>query len=393
MVGSGIEDDRMKTERSQTDINGVPLLDLKGQYESIKNEIDEAISRVVDIQRFIMGPEVEALEEEIGRYCGTKHAVGVSSGTDALIVSLMALDISSGDEVITSPFTFFSTVGSILRLGASVIFADIDPDTFNIDPVKVERLITDKTKAIIPVHLFGQCADMDPLLKMAKKNSVPIVEDAAQAIGARYRGRSAGSMGTTGCFSFFPSKNLGAFGDGGMVTTNDGDLADRIKLLRNHGSETKYVHKMLGGNFRLDSIQAAVLRVKLRYLDSWSEKRHANATYYTKRLQFAGLDGTKIVTPSIIHENHVFNQYVIRAEERDRLREFLTANGVGTEIYYHTPIHLQECVNDGRFRAGDLPIAEEACSSVLALPIFPELSEAQKDYIVETIEQYYRRRP
>jgi len=380
----------MKSKKNHAIIDSVPLLDLKGQYMSIKDEIDAAISRVVESQRFIMGPEVEALEEEIAEYCGARYAVGVSSGTDALIVSLMALGISSGDEVITSPFTFFATVGSVLRLGASVTFADIDPVTFNIDPAQVERLITENTKAVIPVHLYGQCADMDPLLKIAEENSVPMLEDAAQAIGARYRGRSAGTMGTTGCFSFFPSKNLGAFGDAGMVTTNDDDLAERIRLLRNQGAETKYLHKALGGNFRLDAMQAAVLRVKLQHLDSWSDKRRANAAFYTERLQDSGLAGTKIVTPSIVQENHVFNQYVIRAEDRDGLREFLSANGVGTEIYYHTPMHLQECVNDGRHKAGDLPVAEEACGSVLALPIFPELSDAQKDYIVNTIEQYYR---
>ncbi len=379
----------MKSKKNHTIIDSVPLLDLKGQYMSIKDEIDAAMSRVVESQRFIMGPEVEALEEEIAEYCGARYAVGVSSGSDALIVSLMALGISSGDEVITSPFTFFATVGSILRLGASVTFADIDPVTFNIDPAQVERLITEKTKAVIPVHLYGQCADMDPLLKIAEESSVPMLEDAAQAIGARYRGRTAGTMGATGCFSFFPSKNLGAFGDAGMVTTNDKNLADRIRLLRNQGAETKYAHKVLGGNFRLDAIQAAVLRVKLRHLDSWSDKRRANAAFYTERLQDSGLVGTKIVTPSIVHENHVFNQYVIRAEDRDGLREFLGANGVGTEIYYHTPLHLQECVNDGRHKTGDLPVAEEACASVLALPIFPELSDAQKDYIVNTIEQYY----
>lgn len=382
-------EERIAPVAAETPITEVPLLDLKTQYRSIKDEVRSAIDRVVEDQRFILGPEVEAFEREIAEYCGSKFAIGVSSGTDALLVSLMALGVSPGDEVVTTPFTFFATVGTILRVGATPVFADIDPGTFNIDPAKLRGCITSKTKAIIPVHLFGQCAEMDPISAIARERGIPIIEDAAQAIGAKYKGRCAGNLGTLGCFSFFPSKNLGGFGDGGMVTTSDEYLADQIRIIRNQGAKPKYHHRMVGGNFRLDAIQAAVLRVKLKRLDDWSERRRANAAFYTKRLQETGLSPARVVTPTIVHQAHVFNQYVIRAEERDGLKEFLKANGVGTEIYYPSPMHLQECLMDRGHKKGDFPVTEMACQSALALPIYAELTESQKEYVVSKIGEYY----
>jgi len=384
------EDGVVKADSLNTSTRKVPLLDLKRQYATIRDEVDAAIKRVIDSQHFILGPEVEALEKEIAEYCGCSHAVGVTSGTDALLVSLMALGIGPGDEVITTPFTFFATVGSILRVGAKVVFADIDPQTFNIDAAKVEKAVTEKTRAIMPVHLFGQSADMNPILAVAQKHNVSVIEDAAQAIGTNYLGRKVGSMGTVGCFSFFPSKNLGAFGDGGIITVNDGDLAQRMRVIRNQGAQPKYFHKVVGGNFRLDAIQAAVLRVKLKRLDSWMEGRRANAQFYTRRFLELGLAGTKIVTPSIAFERHVFNQYVIRAEDRDGLKDFMSEKGVGTEIYYPKAMHLQECVRHNGYKEGDFPESERAASSVLALPIFPELSDDEKEYVVSAINEFYK---
>ncbi len=370
-------------------VNAVPLLDLKIQYLSIKDEVREAIDRVLESQQFILGPEVEALEREIAEYCGCRFAVGVSSGTDALLVALMALGVSSGDEVVTTPFTFFATVGSILRVGAVPVFADIDPVTFNIDPREVGKAITSKTKAIMPVHLFGQSADMGPILAMAEDHGLAVIEDAAQAIGAEYKGKRAGSTGAVGCFSFFPSKNLGAFGDGGISTTNDEQLAEKMKIIRNQGSKPKYFHKVVGGNFRLDALQAAVLRVKLKHLDSWSEERRANAAYYTRRFEELGILHEKLTPPPVAFERHVYNQYVIRAENRDGLKDFLTSRGIATEIYYPLALHLQECVKDPSYREGEFPISEEAARSVLALPIYPELSLEQKEYVVSTIAEFY----
>ena len=372
------------------EIKEVKLLDLRRQFSTIKPEIMEAITGVVESQHFIGGPQVEALEREVAEYCGSSHAIGVSSGTDALVVSLMALGVSAGDEVITTPFTFFATVGSILRLGAKPVFADIDPYTFNLDPRRLEDLITPRTKAIIPVHLFGQCAEMDALLEVANRRGIAVVEDAAQAIGASYGGKKAGTLGTLGCFSFFPSKNLGAFGDGGMVVTDDDGLAQKIRIIRNQGAKPKYFHAVVGGNFRLDAIQAAVLRVKLRHLDSWSEKRRSNAAYYTERFEQSGLAGEAIVTPSIVHEKHVFNQYVIRAERRDALKKYLYDNGIGTEVYYPCPMHLQECLKDYGHERGNFPYSEAATDSVLALPVFPELSQAEMDFVISKIEAFYR---
>jgi dTDP-4-amino-4,6-dideoxygalactose transaminase len=376
--------------KSSSPVTKVPLLDLRSQYQSVRDEVRTAMDRVLESQQFILGPEVEALEEEIAQYCGCKYAIGVSSGTDALLVSLMALGVTSGDEVLTTPFTFFATVGSVLRLGASVAFADISSESFNIDPAELEKNLRAGTKAIMPVHLFGQSADMEPILHVAEKHGVPVIEDAAQAIGSEYHGHRVGSMGAVGCFSFFPSKNLGAFGDGGMVTTNDSHLARRIKMLRNHGSATKYDHEILGGNFRLDALQAAVLRVKLKHLDSWSAKRGKNAAFYTRRFRELGLAGKQIIPPVVVHERHIYNQYVIRAEERDRLREFLGSKGVATEIYYPKALHLQSCMPEGRYREGDFPVTEAACASVMALPIFPELTVDQKEYVVSTIAEFYR---
>jgi UDP-2-acetamido-3-amino-2,3-dideoxy-glucuronate N-acetyltransferase len=376
----------------ETQVESVPLLDLKSQYRTIRAEVRAEIDRVLESQQFILGRDVETLEEEIAQYCGCKYAIGVSSGTDALLVSLMALGVSSGDEVITTPFTFFATVGAIVRLGATPVFADIRPDTFNIDPAHVEEAMTEKTKAIMPVHLFGQCADMGPLLDLAYKHGVPVIEDAAQAIGAEFEGRRAGSMGTLGCFSFFPSKNLGAFGDGGMITTNDQALAQSIKVMRNQGASPKYYHPVVGGNFRLDAIQAAILRVKLKYLETWTSKRRENAAYYNQRFAESGLAGTQVVPPKVVHERHIYNQYVIRAQDRDGLRDFLRAKNVGTEIYYPRPIHLQECLAQAGHKEGDFPISERASESVLALPIYPELSRRQQDYVVNQIAEFYAKR-
>jgi dTDP-4-amino-4,6-dideoxygalactose transaminase len=372
-------------------VRRVPLLDLKIQYSAIEDEVKEAVERVMKSQMFILGPEVESLEHEVAEYCGSKYAVGVSSGTDALLASLMALGVSAGDEVITTPFSFFATVGAILRVGAKAVFVDIEEDTFNISPDQVEKAIGPRTKALMPVHLFGQCAEMDPLLEIARRHGIAVIEDAAQAIGAEYKGRRAGSMGTFGCFSFFPSKNLGAFGDGGMVTTNDRDLAEKIKILRNQGSEPKYHHKVIGGNFRLDAIQAAVLRVKLKYLDQWSEKRHSNASFYTTGLREPWALDARISPPRIKHERHIFNQYVIRVEERDRLRDYLQHNGVATEIYYPKSLHHQECVVGVLDGQGPYPVSEEASEHVLALPIYPELTDNEKEYVLTTIKGFYEK--
>ncbi len=362
----------------------VPLLDLKLQFDEIAEEIRGAIDEVLQTQRFILGPVVTAFEKEIAGYCGAKHAVGVSSGTDALLVSLMALDIGPGDEVITTPHTFFSTAGSISRVGAKPVFADIDPRTFNIDPNKVEGVVSEKTKVIIPVHLFGQCADMDPILEVAREHNLKIIEDAAQAIGAQYKGRNAGTMGDLGCFSFFPSKNLGGFGDGGMVVTDNAGLAEKISMLRSHGGKPKYYHSIIGGNFRLDALQAAILRVKLRHLDEWTKKRRQNAAVYDSL--FSSL---RVETPYIEPYNFsIYNQYVIRVARRDELIAHLTGKGIGTEIYYPLPLHLQKCYEHLGYRRGDFPEAEKAAAESLAIPIYPELTEAQQRYVVEQIASF-----
>lgn len=355
-------------------MDAVPLLDLKAQYASIRGEIREALDRVMDSQQFILGPEVEAFEKEIADYCGCRYAVGVSSGTDALLVVLMALGIQPGDEVITPAFSFFATAGAIARLGARPVFVDIDPQTFNIDPEAIELCITPRTKAILPVHLFGQMADMDAINAIAAKNNLPVIEDAAQAIGAERGGKRAGSAGDAGCLSFFPSKNLGAFGDAGMVTTNDAALAERVRMLRMHGFSSRYVNALLGGNFRLDAMQAAVLRVKLRYLDQWTEARQRNAAEYRKLLATRPqASGGGVGLPLERPGRHVYNQFVIRHSRRDELMAALKQDGIGCEIYYPVPSHLQPCFAELGYLPGDFVESERASRECLALPIYPEL--------------------
>jgi dTDP-4-amino-4,6-dideoxygalactose transaminase len=367
----------------------VPLLDLQAQYATIRGEIRAAIDRVCDTQYFIMGPEVKALEEEISVFCGSRHAVGVSSGTDALLAALMAIGLQPGDEVITTPFTFFATVGAIVRLGGRPVFADIDPETFNIDSAQALSKISRRTKAIIPVHLFGQCADMDPLLKAANEHHIHVIEDAAQAIGAHdEKGRQAGTLGDIGCFSFFPSKNLGAFGDGGMVVTNDEKLAETLHLLRIHGAKPKYYHKIVGGNFRLDALQAAILRVKLKYLKGWSERRRQVAIRYRGLFEEMGL--LRWVTLLKDSPGHIYHQFVARFPDRDRLQSFLHDRGIETAIYYPVSLHLQECFRDLGCRQGDFPHAESAAHDSLALPIYPEITEAQQAYVAGQISEFYR---
>ncbi len=365
----------------------VPLLDLKSQYYKIKDEIHAAIDGVLETQHFIMGPEVSSLEEEIAVYSNCKYGVGVTSGTDALLIALMALDIKSGDEIITTPYTFFATAGVIHRVGAKAVFVDIDEDTYNIDPRQIEQAITDKTKAIIPVHLYGQCAAMDPILEIAQRRNLAVIEDAAQAIGAEYKEKRAGSMGLMGCFSFFPSKNLGGFGDGGMVVTNDEELNHKLKMLRMHGSEPKYYHSIVGGNFRLDAIQAAIVRVKLKYLDSWTKARQENAARYNDLFKKAGLDHN-IKLPVIQQNRHIFNQFIISVSKRDELKECLTKHNIGTEIYYPVPMHLQKCFEYLDYKKGDFPISEKAADSTLALPIYAELTAEQQEYVVNCIASF-----
>jgi len=375
----------------------VPLLDLKAQYASIKQEIRAAVDDVFDSQYFILGPKVKELEQEIARYSETSYALGVSSGTDALLISLMALGIEPGDEIITTPFTFFSTAGVISRLNATPKFVDIDPDTFNMDPEKLESAITRRTKAVIPVHLFGQCADMDPILEVSSKYGLPVIEDAAQSIGAQYKHRKAGSMAEFGVFSFFPSKNLGGAGDGGMVITRESALYDKLQVLRVHGARSKYYHKIVGGNFRLDSLQAAVLLVKLKYLDSWSEKRRKNAALYNRLFAQSGLIERGIIkTPVEAYKDsgdrnhHIYNQYTLRTRSRDKLQEYLKEQGVSTAIYYPLPLHLQECFKDLGYLKGDFPEAEKASGSVISLPVYPELTDEKQEYIVEKISGFFK---
>jgi dTDP-4-amino-4,6-dideoxygalactose transaminase len=363
----------------------VPLLDLQAQYRPLRDALLAAITRVCDSQRFILGSEVDALEHELAQALGARHAVAVSSGTDALLSALMALRIGPGDEVITSTYSFFATAGCIARVGATPKLVDIDPATCNLAPDAVGAAITPRTRAIIPVHLYGLCADMDPILEIATGANVAVIEDAAQAIGATYKGRQAGTIGTVGCFSFFPSKNLGAFGDGGLVTSNDDGLAHEIRLLRNHGAEPKYFHTRIGGNFRLDALQAAVLRVKLPHLARWSEMRRANAARYGSLFAAAGLTERVTLPIEPVGYRHIFNQYVVRVPNRDRVRAALTAAGIGTEIYYPVPFHLQACFAALGHRRGDFPEAEAAADSTLALPIYGELSPDQQATVVSAL--------
>ena len=365
----------------------VPLLDLKAQYRTIRDEIRAAVDKVLESQYFINGPEVKQLEEAVAAYSSCKKAVGVSSGTDALLCSLMALGIGAGDEVITTPYTFFATAGSIWRTGAKPVFVDIEADTYNIAPQNIEKAITPRTKAIIPVHLYGQCAEMDPILELAAKYKLFVIEDAAQSIGATYKGLKAGAMGTAGCLSFFPSKNLGGLGDGGMILANDEQLAERLAVFRQHGSKPKYYHKFVGGNFRLDTLQAAALLVKLKHLDAWSEKRRQNAKQYNELFK----DCSAVVTPVIRPYNiSIYNQYVIRVgSRRDELIKFLQANGIGTEIYYPLCMHDQECFSSLGHKPGDFPESEKAARETLALPIYPELTEEQIRYVAGTVIEFF----
>ena len=361
----------------------VPLLDLVAQYRTIRDEVREAVLEVLETQRGVGGPQVEALEKAVAAYCGCAHGVGVSSGTDAILVSLMALGIGRGDEVITTPFTFFATAGCIARVGAKPAFVDIDLRTYNLDPARLEAAVTKRTKAIMPVHLFGQMAEMDSIMAVARKHNLAVIEDAAQAIGAEFKGRRAGSIGTCGCFSFYPSKNLGACGDGGMVVTNDERLAHLCHLLRNHGAEERYYHKRIGGNFRLDSIQAAVVLVKLKRLERWHDARRANAAYYDER--FAGTDAveTPYVEP---HNRMIYNQYVLRIPgKRDAVQARLNEKKIGSAIYYPVPLHLQECFADIGHKKRDFPQAERAAQEVLALPIYPELTRGQQEEVVRAV--------
>jgi dTDP-4-amino-4,6-dideoxygalactose transaminase len=366
----------------------VPLLDLTAQYAQIRAEVREAIDRVCESQQFILGPEVTKLEEAIAAFCRARFAIGVSSGTDALLAALMAIGTRPGDEVITTPYSFFATAGVIVRVGARPAFVDINPETFTLNAEAVSERITSRTKAIIPVHLFGQCAAMEPILQAATEHGIYVIEDAAQAIGARdEQNRSAGTLGHMGCFSFFPSKNLGAFGDAGMVVTNDQELADMLRVLRVHGGNPKYYHRVVGGNFRLDALQAAVLRVKLHYLPCWNEARRTNATRY--RLLFAEMGLLEWVSLLRDTPGHIYHQFVIRCPDRDRLRTFLWEKGIETEIYYPLPLHLQECFRDLGYRTGDFPHAEAAARESLALPIYPELTGDQQWQVVDQIRAFY----
>ena len=369
------------------------FLDLKAQYLQIKDEIRAAIDRVLESQRFILGPKVEELEKQIASYSGAKYAVGVSSGTDALLISLMAMDIGFGDKVVTTPYSFFATAGVIARIGAKPVFVDIDPLTYNIDPDGLKNLLKrgNKYKAIIPVHLFGQCADMGTIMELAEEYELKVIEDAAQAIGAKYKDKSAGTIADVGCFSFYPSKNLGGYGDGGMVVTNNIELAKRLRILRSHGAKPKYYHSIIGGNFRLDAIQAAVLLVKLKYLDGWTKKRQENAKTYNRLFEKNRL--TEVVKLPYIssHNFHIFNQYIIRIPERDRLQQFLKKQGIATEVYYPVPIHLQECFSYLGYKQGDFPESEKAAEETLALPIYPEFTDHQQEYIVGKIGEFFGR--
>lgn len=369
----------------------VPLLDLKAQYRSIRSEIMRAIDATCDEQGFVLGPRVVALEQAVAKYVGGAHAVGVASGSDALLLSLMALGVKAGDEVITVPFTFFATAGAISRLGAKPVFVDIGAETFNMDPDLIEKAITPRTKAIIPVHLFGQCADMEAINEIARRRGLRVIEDACQAIGAARHHVRAGAFGDTGCFSFFPSKNLGGFGDGGMVTTNDKGLAESIAMLRVHGSKVRYLHEAVGINSRLDALQAAVLLVKLKYLDQWTEGRRKNAARYEQLFKDAGLDERVRLPKTQAGNFHVFNQFTVRAQKRDELRAYLKDKGVGTEVYYPLPLHLQNCYRDLGYHKGAFPVSERASEEVLSLPIYAELTDAQLSYVVQTIVEFYRR--
>jgi dTDP-4-amino-4,6-dideoxygalactose transaminase len=387
-------------------MTNVPLLDLKAQFAQIRAEVMPIIEQVCGTQQFILGENVRAFEEEIARYCGVPFGVGVSSGTDALLLAIMALEIGAGDEVVTSPYTFFATAGTIARTGARPVFCDIDPVTFNLSPSAVQTFIErdcvatrgglvnratgGRIKAIMPVHLYGQAADMDGFMETARRHGLKVIEDAAQAVGTEYtHGVRVGSIGDIGCFSFFPSKNLGAFGDAGLCTTKDPELAERMRVLRVHGGKPKYFHALIGGNFRIDELQAAVLRVKLRHLDGWTSGRQRNAAYYDRAFSAASL-GERVITPRAAPgQRHIFNQYVIRVHERDALKKFLGEHGIGTEIYYPVPLDRQECFSYLGYSPGAFPESERAAAQTLALPIYPELTEEQLGTVVGCIAEYF----
>jgi dTDP-4-amino-4,6-dideoxygalactose transaminase len=369
----------------------VPLLDLDAQYRPLRDALLAAITRVCDSQRFIMGPEIDGLERELSVQLGVRHAIAVSSGTDAVLLALMALGITAGDEVVTTTYSFFATAGAVVRLGARPVLVDIDPVTFNIDPAQAVAAITPRTKAIMPVHLFGLSADLDPIMDAASRAGIPVIEDAAQAIGATYKSRPLGAIGALGCFSFFPSKNLGAFGDAGLLTTNDDALAARARLLRTHGMQPKYYHHLIGGNFRMDALQAAVLRVKAPHLDAWTEGRRRNAATYRALFREAAVDGAIGLPVEPADRRHIFNQFVIRTPERDALKRHLDEHGIGNEIYYPVPFHLQPCFADLGYRRGAFPHAERAAAESLAIPIYGELTDAQQRSVVSTIAQFVQR--
>ncbi|MEW5981500.1 MAG: DegT/DnrJ/EryC1/StrS family aminotransferase [Acidobacteriota bacterium] len=369
----------------------VPLLDLQAQYRPIRDEILAAVTRVCDSQRFIMGPEIEGLERELAGILTVRHAVGVSSGTDALLVALMALGVGPGDEVVTSTYSFFATAGCVARLGATPVFADIDPRTYNLDSAAVAAAITPRTKAVIPVHLYGQGADLDPIVAAAARAGVAVIEDACQSVGARYRGRPLGSIGTLGTFSFFPSKNLGAFGDGGLVTTSDDELAAALRRLRVHGADQQYYHQVIGGNFRLDALQAAVLRVKLPYLEGWSQARRRNAGRYAHLVTERGIAGRVVLPAALEDRTHIYNQFVVRVPRRDAVKAHLESRGIATAVYYPVPFHQLPCFAYLGYRAGQFPHAEQAAAETLALPIYGELTEDQQRYVVDCLAEALER--
>ena len=383
----------------------VPLLDLKPQYRSLKKELDEAVLKIAESQYFILGPEVEKMESAFCNYLNCNKTIGVSSGTDALLLALMGISVGPGDEVIVPTYSFFATAGVVSRLNATPVLVDSDPVTFNIDPAQIEKKITKKTKAIIPVHLYGQSCDMDSIMEIARLRNIKVIEDAAQAIGVQCNdGKFVGTIGDAGCYSFFPSKNLGGYGDGGLVVTNDENLGEHLYKLRNHGAHPKYYHKFIGGNFRIDAIQSAVINVKLPHLDSWSEKRRKNAALYNQLFIEAGLsedtgkisfdNKNRVLLPKAVYKDsgvknyHIFNQYIIRVEKRDELRKFLSENEIGNEIYYPVPFHLQECFADLGYMKGDFPNAEFAADTSIALPIYPELTEQQISFVVKKIKDF-----
>ncbi len=370
----------------------VPLLDLKKQYATIRDEVRRVTDELYESQMFILGPRVEAFEKAVAEYVGVAHAVGMSSGTDAQLAAMMAVGVGPGDEVITSPYTFFSSAGAVSRLGATAVFVDIEPDTFNLDPRKLAAAITPRTKMIQPVHLYGQCAEMDPIQEVARAKGIPVLEDACQSLGASYKGVKAGAIGTFGAYSFFPSKNLGGFGDGGMVTTNDAGLATKLKALRMHGETSRYHHRLVGGNFRIDALQAAILHVKLPHLDSWAEARRRNAAQIEKLyLEYGGT--SRITFPRQAPDRyHVYNQFVLRVGDgkRDALKEYLTARQIGNAIYYPLPLHLQECFASLGGKVGDFPESERAANETLAVPVFPELTDEQKAFLAATLAGFSR---